>query len=274
MEVNGKLAEPGEYIKGSSFLLFSSLYIFTPSQYIFINFINFINFVYIFTPKLILSSNMSSTPTTWNPSMRYVEGRNRSGDHERTLLEQYADESIVTFWRSYKGKPANYNHDVDVSTTVNISNAIVSPPSLPSTSALSNLTHTNAHPPQDLVDSNPAVLSQIIWGMTHPDDANPGVQDIISNPALVDILLIRHLKKHGGLVLPPLAAARGAQESFEAVSGREKSEGKTWTTGRSMMRYPNWSDTRSAGAAVGRGGWMAGRGRGYGRGRGGMGGGY
>ena len=93
----------------------------------------------------------------------------------------------------------------------------------------------------------------------------------MANPALVDILLIRHFKKHGGLVLPPLVAARAAQEAFEAVLQREKDEGRTWETGRSMLRYPNWRDTRGkqgTGSMGARGEAVAWRGWGRGRGRG------
>ncbi|PZD27184.1 hypothetical protein A1F96_06968 [Pyrenophora tritici-repentis] len=173
-----------------------------------------------------MSPAPTSTPSTWTPSMKYLPGRDRTHNHERTLLEQYADESIVTFWRTFKGKPANYNHDIDVATTVKISNAI------------------------DLVDANPHVLSQVIWGLTHPNDVHHGVQDIVSNQALIDILLIRHFKMHGGLVLPPLAGARGVQDFFEKLAEKEKAEGKKWAEGnRTMMRYPNWRDTKDASVA-------------------------
>ncbi|CAE7032484.1 hypothetical protein PTNB85_04061 [Pyrenophora teres f. teres] len=192
---------------------------------------------------------MSSTPATWAPTMKYQQGRDRSQPQERTLLEQYADESIVTFWRAFKGKTANYNHDVDVATTVNISNAI------------------------DLIYTNPMAPSQVIWGITHPTDAHPGVQGIIGNQTLIDILLIRHFKNHGGLVLPPLSSARAVQDWYEKLAEKERAEGKTWMTGRTMVRYPNWRDARGA-VVTGRGVAVAARGRGYGRGRGGMGGGY
>ncbi|RMZ68464.1 hypothetical protein GMOD_00008170 [Pyrenophora seminiperda CCB06] len=207
----------------------------------------------------------------WNPQMTYLPGSLRPPLHPRTLLEQYADESILTFYRAYKPhRPGNYNHDTDISTTIRISNAI------------------------DLVDSNPLVLDQIIWGMTHPHDANPGVQDIIEMPVLVDILLVRHFRRHGGLVLPPLEEARKVVEVAEVRAVREKAEGLRWGAGRELVRYPNWRDWRDgrAGLRGGAGGegeegkekekekekerekGMGGRGRGRGRGRGGARGGY
>jgi hypothetical protein len=75
---------------------------------------------------------------------------------------------------------------------------------------------------------------------THPDDCHPGVESIISNAALVDLLLVRHYKKWGGLVLPPLQAARGLQDAYEVFAEQEKQRGLTWASGRSLMKYPNW----------------------------------
>jgi hypothetical protein len=83
-------------------------------------------------------------------------------------------------------------------------------------------------------------MDQIIWGATHPDDCHPGVKSIIDNPALVDLLLIRHYKVHGGIALPPLKQARDLQAAHEIVAAQEASQGLTWTTGRSMMHYPLW----------------------------------
>jgi hypothetical protein len=90
------------------------------------------------------------------------------------------------------------------------------------------------------VENNENAMDQIIWGMTHRDDVHPGIASIVSNTALVDLLLVRHYKKWGGLVLPPLQAARGLQDSQEVVAEQEKQRGLTWASGRSMMKYPNW----------------------------------
>ncbi|KAL1798156.1 hypothetical protein ACET3X_002193 [Alternaria dauci] len=203
-----------------------------------------------------------SNKTPSSNAIQYKPGRDRPTGHIVNGFEAYADTSLVTYWRTYKGKSANYNHDTDVATVVNVSNAI------------------------DLVENNEDAMDQIIWGMTHPDDINPGVASIVANPALIDLLLVRHYKKWGGLVLPPLQAARGLQDAYEVVAEQEKNRGLQWGEGRSLMKYPNWRETRSkapppgfqapiAASAMTRGPrGDAGRGRGGNRGRGGFGGGY
>jgi len=93
---------------------------------------------------------------------------------------------------------------------------------------------------QDLVENNINAMDQIVWGVTHRDDCHPGVESIVNNAALVDLLLVRHYKKWGGLVLPPLQAARGLQDAHEVVAEQEKQRGMTWASGRLLMKYPNW----------------------------------
>ncbi|RAR15163.1 hypothetical protein DDE83_001400 [Stemphylium lycopersici] len=197
---------------------------------------------------------------TWNPPMTYRPGHDRPLGATPNLLEQYADESVITYWRAFKGKLPNHNHDAEIQTAVNISNAI------------------------DLLDNNPDLMDQVIWGATHPDDCHPGVRTIAENAPLVDLLLIRQFKKHGGIVLPPLAAARKMQDNHEIVAGQEKAQGNTWLAGnRSMVKYPNWREWKAAqpppgfaaaDAPLGAGRGAAARGRGGYRGRGGCGGGY
>jgi hypothetical protein len=109
----------------------------------------------------------------------------------------------------------------------------------PNTSFLTNLFLTNIGS-QDLIDTNPRALDQVIWGLTHPNDVHPGVRNIVDNSALVDLLLIRHFKAHGGIALPPLKAARDLQSAYEIVAVQEAASGLTWTTGRTMMHYPFW----------------------------------
>jgi hypothetical protein len=82
-------------------------------------------------------------------------------------------------------------------------------------------------------------MDQVIWGITHPDDVHPGVAFIVDHPALVDLLLIRHFKAHGGIVLPNLQAAMALQGVHEIVATQEKAQGTTWGD-RTMMVYPNW----------------------------------
>ncbi|OWY46880.1 hypothetical protein AALT_g10151 [Alternaria alternata] len=201
---------------------------------------------------------MSNNNTSIN-AIQYKSGRDRPTGYVVNEFEAFADTSLVTYWRTYKGKVANYNHDTDVATVVNVSNAI------------------------DLIENNENAMDQIIWGMTHPEDVHPGVASIVGNTALVDLLLVRHYKKWGGLLLPPLQAARRLQDAHEVVANQEKDQGLQWNGGRSLMKYPNWRDTRSKAPPPGfrapiavpttapgpRG--DAGRGRGGNRGRGGLG---
>ncbi|KAI4951971.1 hypothetical protein J4E91_003433 [Alternaria rosae] len=158
-----------------------------------------------------MSGNTSSTN-----ELVYRPARDRPTGYRVNDFEVYADGSMITHWGTYKGKSPNYVHDQDVSTVVKISNAI------------------------DLVENNANAMDQIIWGITHRDDCHPGVESIIGNLALVDLLLVRHFKKWGGLVLPPLRAARGLQDAHEVVADQEKQRGLTWASGRSLMKYPNW----------------------------------
>ncbi|KAF1846127.1 uncharacterized protein K460DRAFT_339070 [Cucurbitaria berberidis CBS 394.84] len=163
------------------------------------------------------SQNLSTPNHAWNPDMTYRQDRDRALGPTTNLLEDYADASIVTCWRTYKKhKQPNQRWGQEVDVAVKTSNTI------------------------DLIDSNERALDQVIWGITHPSDCHPGVKSIVENPALVDLLLIRHFKAHGGLVLPPLQAARELQEAHEIVAKEEMASGKTWCTGRTMMHYPNW----------------------------------
>ncbi|KAI4713537.1 hypothetical protein J4E89_000983 [Alternaria sp. Ai002NY15] len=158
-----------------------------------------------------MSNNTSST----NELVYRLESDRPTG-YQVNDFEAYADASMVTHWRTYKRKTPNHVHGRDVVTVVSVSNAI------------------------DLIENNASAMDQIIWGITHPDDCHPGVESIISNAALVDLLLVRHYKKWGGLVLPPLQAARGLQDAHEVVAEQEKQRGMTWASGRSLMKYPNW----------------------------------
>lgn len=162
---------------------------------------------------------------------------------------------MVPFWRAYKHhKNPNHRwaHEVDIALTTSrniMSNSLQSQylssfPSFPTWWVFTNL-------PKDLIDSNPFAMDQIIWGVTHPNDVHPGVASLVSNPALVDLLLIRHFKAHGGLVLPPLHSARELQAAHEVVAQNQVASGLNWGDGRTMMVYPNWRDARIQASLVG-----------------------
>jgi hypothetical protein len=91
-----------------------------------------------------------------------------------------------------------------------------------------------------MIDTNPRALDYVIWGATHPSDIPAGINSIVENPALIDLLLIRQFKAHGGILLPPLQSARQLQETHERVAIDEVRQGLTWGHGRTMMQYPNW----------------------------------
>ena len=54
----------------------------------------------------------------------------------------------------------------------------------------------------------------------------------------IAVLLIRHFKRRGGLVLPPLLAARVKQDAHEEVLRREKEAGRS--VDGIFIRYPMW----------------------------------
>jgi hypothetical protein len=57
---------------------------------------------------------------------------------------------------------------------------------------------------------------------------------------MIDLLLIRHFKIHGGIALPPLPQARESEAAYQLVADREAAAELTWTTGRTMVHYPVW----------------------------------
>lgn len=57
-------------------------------------------------------------------------------------------------------------------------------------------------------------MDQIIFGVANPAYCHPGVKDMAADRELVLLLLIRHFKKHGGLILPPLADALPVQDRY------------------------------------------------------------
>jgi len=76
----------------------------------------------------------------------------------------------------------------------------------------------------------------VIFGVTHPDLCHPGVKDICGNRELVLLLTVRHFKKSGGIVLPPLPSASALQDAHaqgvraDIAANREPGQ----------MHYANW----------------------------------
>jgi hypothetical protein len=57
----------------------------------------------------------------------------------------------------------------------------------------------------------------VIFGITHPELCHPGIKDITEDRELVTLLLVRHSKKFGGLVLPPLPEVRPLEDAHAAA---------------------------------------------------------
>lgn len=77
-----------------------------------------------------------------------------------------------------------------------------------------------------------------MWAVTHPNDAHPQIRRDLDDKFFIAVLLIRHFKYRGGLVLPPLLAARVRQDAHEEVLRREKEAGRNVDS--IFIRYPKW----------------------------------
>ena len=66
-----------------------------------------------------------------------------------------------------------------------------------------------------MFEDNVLLLDQLIFGITHPALCHPGVKAFPQDRELVTLLLVRHFKKHGGLVLPPGQLARARHDAHE-----------------------------------------------------------
>ena len=64
------------------------------------------------------------------------------------------------------------------------------------------------------------------------------IEDLPMLASFIAVLLIRHFKHRGGLVLPPLLAARMKQDAHEEVLRREKEAGRSVDS--IFIRYPKW----------------------------------
>jgi hypothetical protein len=87
-----------------------------------------------------------------------------------------------------------------------------------------------------MFDTNDGLLDQVIFGVAYPDLCHPGVQDIAQDREFLALILVRHFKKFGGLVLPPLEEARKLQEGHVPVVRADVAAGRE----ASQIHYPNW----------------------------------
>ncbi|KAH3950033.1 hypothetical protein HBI56_008880 [Parastagonospora nodorum] len=96
----------------------------------------------------------------------------------------------------------------------------------------------------DMFDSNPALLDQVIFGVQFPALCHPGVADFVDDRKLIALLLVRHFKNHGGLVLPPLDDAQPLSEEHAERLTRHMAAGGRYVP----MHYPNWRQTHTVAA--------------------------
>jgi hypothetical protein len=81
-------------------------------------------------------------------------------------------------------------------------------------------------------------MDQLVWAVTHPEDAHSKIRRDLSDVFFIAVLLIRHFKHNGGIILPPLLAARVTQDAHEEVLRKEKEAGRG--VENVFIRYPKW----------------------------------
>lgn len=87
-----------------------------------------------------------------------------------------------------------------------------------------------------MFDNNEGLLDQVIFGVQFPDLCHSGVRDIVDDRRLIALLLVRHFKKFGGLVLPPLAPAQELSTKHAQTVRADMAAGRQ----PAPMHYPNW----------------------------------
>ncbi|KAH7067206.1 hypothetical protein FB567DRAFT_509413 [Paraphoma chrysanthemicola] len=166
-----------------------------------------------------MSGPYSYTPDNWNPELVYRSKRTR--EQTPSVLEEYAEANILSLFRSYMPM-------------MNPNNPRLTMPNFdygPIVEDAANLVKTI-----DMFDNNKALLDQVIFGVANPELCHPALTDFIDNRQLIAVLLVRHFKKFGGLVLPPLQAARNIQDAHVQVVRAKKATGEE----PPFMAYPNW----------------------------------
>ncbi|KAF1936098.1 hypothetical protein EJ02DRAFT_414603 [Clathrospora elynae] len=154
---------------------------------------------------------MENQQQPWNPSLIYRA--NRPEQQRKSILEEYGETNILTFLRFHMPDPhPGHNFGPMIQAAANTCEKIA------------------------MFENNEALLSQVVFGIVHPTLCHPGLRDIASDRELVTLLLIRHFKKYGGLLLPPLAEVRSLQDKHEQGVRADLAAGKQPVA----MVYPNW----------------------------------
>jgi hypothetical protein len=78
----------------------------------------------------------------------------------------------------------------------------------------------------------------LVWAVTHPADANSQIRRDLNDTFFIAVLLIKEFKDDGGIVLPPLLAARVKQDAHEEVLRKEKEAGRG--VDGVFIHYPKW----------------------------------
>jgi hypothetical protein len=153
------------------------------------------------------------------PQMLYRSNRPRSSPP--TDLELYGESNMLSLFRHYmpmtdytNPNAVRPNHDFGpmIESAVRVSEKL------------------------DLFDNKEGLLDEVIFGIVCPDLCHEGVRDFVHDRELVALLLFRHFKKFGGLVLPPHPEVRDMQAAHEDVVRADVTVGRQ----RTVMRYPNW----------------------------------
>jgi hypothetical protein len=162
---------------------------------------------------------------------------NRRADQEPTLLERYGERHIVSFFRYNMEERLgpnipNPNHDFgkEVEDAARLDEKIVGHLPFGPQTIISLILS------QDLFDKNEGLLDQVIFGIQFPDLCHPGVREFVGDRRLVALLLVRHFKKSGGLVLPPLDGAQQLSEAHAQTVRADMAAGRQ----PMPMHYPNW----------------------------------
>ncbi|KAF9690675.1 hypothetical protein EKO04_011349 [Ascochyta lentis] len=224
-----------------------------------------------------MSATQQETANPWRPNM--VFNPRRRPQDAPGLLEDFIEKSATTFYRSYipdtpnkdfgplMAQATRYVFAIDLflnDKTIRNAflarlNSLTTPSSVIATifqdydlvnllcvlegvpNAVSDPVAASRAERLVLYHKQPDTLDQLVWAITHPSDSHPGVQRDVGDRFFIAVLLIRHFKHHGGLVLPNLQAARSKEAAHQTLIDSYKA--RRQSTNDLLMHYPNWRDS-------------------------------
>jgi hypothetical protein len=83
------------------------------------------------------------------------------------------------------------------------------------------------------------MIHELILRVANPALGHPAMDWIRQNRSLVELLLYRHFQRHGGLVLPPVAAAVQVMRDHEAAVAAARQAG-LHPDNCPRIRFPVW----------------------------------